>query len=551
MLDLKARTLPTHTANTLDILSSKLGSSLPIGISQILDQIGATGLQSLYETGSHKWNLSEHSAATVKLSEQIIRDKEPGLVWLETKGQVDLSLLNSASIPLGSLSCVSAGYRFDTQVNIRRREPYHSPSGSLPKGACIEHAIQLPVTAALASELPVGSEFELSALGTGAFRLSYYLGVQNSEKTSLTLLTRKLPEPGKVSVKFTRGYQSENSIGYKKESDTPDISVLGRIGRQILSYFGWLKWFGSAFFIFEAGKQNQTDSFTQFEFDLSNPEHAEAFEDIFFKCSTGKAIELGLGESGTENESGYSFGSGFELADWNLSFFRVRESEKQTQIGTQIYQHFHTAQEYLSSWFSKARLAWEWKSIEGPDKRSKDASCRLNLDTSNASDFFEITQALGIPVLENARQTFLDNFGTEVHVDVQLTHEGIRKIQLSSFKEAFYAYLNENGSLIKDFEAAYQYGQLLNKPWLIRWWYGSEIKSLENKHPELSRLSTEIQTAYWFGRNTHPFKGSLKRFSNTECIAAIMRLAGSENVIIEDLSIARPGMSMATPKLPT
>ncbi len=550
MLDLRARTLPTYTANTLDILSSKLGTALPIGISQILEQIGATGLQSLYETGSHKWSLSENSAAAIKVSEKIIRSREPGLLWLETKGLIDLSLLNGTSIPLGSFASISGGYKFNTQVNIRRYEPYFCPSGSLPKGASLGNALQLPIKAALAAELPAGSEFEISAEVKGAFRLSCYLGLQNSEKTALTLLTRKLPEPGKVSVSFIRDHENENSIGYKQENDGLPTSFLGRIGRQVLNYFDWLKWFGSALFIFEAGKQNHTNAFTRFEFDLSNPEHAQAFEDIFFKCSTDKAIKLGLGKSGTENKSGYSFGSNFELADWKLRFFGISESEKRTEIGTQVYQCFNSTREYISYWFSKVKLAWEWKSLEGPNQRSKEASCHLNLDTPHASVFFELTEALRISVLEDAKQTFWDSFGTEVHADIQLTHTGIRKIQLSSFKEAFYAYLDRNGPLIKDFEAAYQYGQLLNKSWLTRWWYSGQMKDLENKHPELAGLRTEIGDAYWFGRNTHPFKGSLKRFSDTECIAAIMRLAGSENVIIEDLSISRPGMSITVPKQP-
>lgn len=516
------KSVNTHVANALELFNSEVG------------------LVGRHLIGLDKLDLPFSNIATVKFTEKIspagdreilkdpirkkcdtlYRESKKNIIWVETTGQVDFK---NTFLVTG-------------QVRLRRLEPYESPSGLLPKWVSIGNSIQIPCLAALAKTMAPGSEFELQGEGRLNLKFEAEAEIQATGKKNISLLIQKLPQENRVMVKLSTSKGLEGSLGYKCSYD-PAWSF-GAIGKYILEKLDFLKWSHPASSIFEAKRQDNNRIFKQYILDLSQPEQAKAYEELFRHFPT-KEPSIAEEQEGESHETSYDINAFFALGETQLTLLKVSEIEKVSRLNQIKYQESKSIREYLSKWFSKMSVIWEWISLDDPIKKINRSYCHLTFDSPYASDFFDITDSLHIPVLKEAREILETYPKTDFHADIFFKDAGIKNIQQSSFDQGLEAYLGE-----KPPELAKRYGEIQNKWFFTRWYFLRERSRLEAQDPWLYAHRQEITQAYLFAQKTQPFKGSLNRFSDMKSIVSLMKLAGLQEAIIHELSIIGPGMGL-------
>ncbi len=554
------RSVPHNLANALEVFNSDFGPALGVTTSHILKEAGLDRLEGFYQRGQGKFNLPLGAVAGVKFTERIIPagDREilkddirkncdglykkanKSIIWVETSGQTDLSKLAKTKLPIGRYATGQSAFELTGQVRLRRLEPYESPSGALPKGVSLGHAIQIPYTAALARAMPPGSEFELSGEGRVSLKFEAQAGFQAIGKKTLSLCAQKLPQDDKILVKLVGSRGFEGTLGYKYKYD-PRLSF-GAMGQYVFENLGFMRWTHPASGVVEAKREDNRRAIRQYVFDLSNAEHAAAYEDLFRHFSTEKADQITQKKIGNETETSYDINASANIGDIALTLYHTSESQKISRSNSVDYQESKSIYEHVSKWFSKISVVWEWIALTDPQKKSSKSYCHLTFNSPYASDFFDITDSLKIPILTEAREILTAYPKTEFHADIFFTDMGIQNIQKSSFEQAFEADLGETPP-----PEARRYGEILNKWFFTRWFFTREKHHLESQNPWLKENSARIARAYAFAKKTQPFKGSLRRFSDMKSITSLMKLARPEETIIHELSVIGPGISLYNP----
>ncbi|MEI6805613.1 MAG: hypothetical protein WCK49_03790 [Myxococcaceae bacterium] len=549
-LSVSPRSVQTRLANTLEIFNSNFVPAFDVSLSNFLKEQKLDFLESIYKGKNKSLKLTERVIPAGdrsllkneirKKCDELYRKAHKNVIWVETTGLVDLSHTSKKSIPLGVYATGQSGLGFSGQLRLRRLEPYDSPSGSLPRGVSAGHAMQIPCTAALAKIMPAGSEFEFS--GEGGFTLNFDITAElkATGKKIISIITQKLPQTDKIVVKLINSSGLERGLGYKYRYDPKWI--FGAIAEYLLDNFGFMRWTHPTAANLEAKQQKNKSLIHQYVLDLSVPDQAKAYEDLFMRFSTKKAEEFAQKETGKESEVSYDINASASIGDTPLTLYHVSESEKTTESSSVDYKETKSIYEHISKWCSKLSVAWELISFKDKQKEFSQSYCHLTFNSPYASDFFELIDSLGISVLKEARDILSANPKTEIHADIFFTDAGIKNIQKSTPEQAFEAY----SGLILTPEAK-RYGEIQNKWFFTRCFFIFESKRLEQQTPWFKEKSSVIAHAFAFSKKTLPFQGSLKRFSDMKSIVSLMKLADPIEMIIHELSITGPGLSVFNP----
>jgi hypothetical protein len=492
-----------------------LGTEARLVTSYGLRQLGLNRLDAFVQNGQSRFNLPFVSVGGVKFSERTVpcplSQQESNVIWVETSG-----LLETGSSP-------QSQFGFSGQIRFKRIEPYRSPSGSLPLGGSLKNALQFPITAKLASDMPAGSKLELS----GNSGLNIY---QQGAGKTLSLVIQKLPGANQIAVEVAHGEHYTGGLGYQYAYH-PQLEF-GAFGQYILDKLNLLQWFAPISGGIKAQKQQTNKTIKQAVFDLSNPQQAQAYESLFTQLTLSDTEVF----AATESESSYDIDASAAIGDIPVTFLHIAESEKTTHQASAEFQETKSIYERMSKWFSKFSVIWEWIS------NSRNSFSHLTFDSPYASDFFDITDSLKIPVLTQAREILIASPETKFHADIFFTESGMKKIQSCSFDQAFEAYLGESSSTDTK-----RYGEIQNKWFFTRWYFLFERWDLEKANPDFLKNADRIAAAYAFAGKIHPFKGSLGRFSDMKSIATLMKLAGPTGTKIHELSVIGPGIALSTP----
>lgn len=554
------RSVNTNLANAFELLDPTPVPGLSAGISHFLKEMGLDKLDSFYQKGQTQFALPLGIISNAKFTEKTIpagdreilkdevrkkcdelyRKSNKSIVWVDTSGAVDLSKAAGSKIPIGAYATGKSAFEFSGQLRLRRLEPYESPSGVLPRGISFGNSIRVPYTAFLARAMPPGSEFEISGEGSLNLTFEVQAAFKTSSKKTLSLLAQKLPQADKILVKLIDSGSLEGSLGYKYRYD-PRLSF-GVMGQYILETLGFMRWTRQTSGFMEGKRQDSKRLIKQYVFDLSIPEQAQAYEDLFLRFSITKAEELAQKEIGNESETSYELNACTTIGGTPITLYHVSESEKFAYSSSVNYHESKSVYERISKWFSRFSIVWEWISLNDNKNKSSKSYCHLTFDSPYASDFFDVTDSLKIQMLSEAREILTNYPKTEFHADIFFTDTGVQNIQKSSFDEAFEAYLDKVPTAeIK------RYGEIQNKWFFTRWFFWREISRLENQNTGLKEIKTQIVEAYAFAKKTQPFKGSLKRFSDMKSIVSLMKLAKPEETIIHELSLTGPGIHLSNP----
>lgn len=549
----------TKWANAHELLSSNPIPGMDLGASYFLKRFGFDKLDSFYQRGQGKFDFLFGSLLSGKFSERILPagDREvlknevqkkcdelyrlsgKNIIWVETTGQADLTKTNKSKMRLSTFASSTSPFEVSGIFRIRKLEPYESPSGVLPKGVSLGRTLQVPCNAALAAAMAPGSIFEVTCEGQANLKLENPLGVKAIRKQNISLKIQKLPQKNKVIVRVITGKGFEGNLNYQQHYN-PSWSF-GSLGQSLMEGLGLLSWFRPSSATAEAKRLSNERHIKQYTLDLSNKEQAQAYEEIFRKFSIQKAEALEQKQNGIQTEAGYELNASAMIGDTPITFYRILESEKNTDFAQIQYQESKTITETISKWFKKVSITWEWISFKNPTSENRQQSyCHLTYHSPHASDFFYITDSLGIDILQDARVILANYHKTEFHADIFLTNMGIKNIQSSSFREAFETYSGLSGE-----PHAIRYAQLQNKYFFSRLFHYREINELEKLNPSLKDSRNILAKAYAFASKVQPFKGSLKRFSDTQSIVSLMKLAKPGESIIHELSLMGPGIALA------
>lgn len=554
---LQPRFVNTQLGNALEIFNSEWAAGVDLGTSHLLKQTGLLPLESLYQRGKSQFELPLGVMSMIQFAEkiwpvasreiikdpikkkceQLYKEANKNIIWVETSGQADLGKSIKTKVPIGVYATGQSAFEFLGQIRMRRLEPYESPSGLLPKWVSLGNTVQVPCTASLAKNMPPGSEFELVGEGRLDLKFEIQAGLYGRKKKNLSLLVQKLPQEGKVLVKLSQCNSLEGSLAYKYYYDFK--WSLGTLCQYVFEKLGLSKWTRPVSGIFEAKRQDNQSVFKQYVLDLSNTEQARAYEDLIGRFSIEKAEAVTQKQAGGNHETSYEINASANLADTVLNLFKVSESEKKSFLNQINYQESRSVREYISKWFSKISIIWEWVLLEDPVKKSSQSYCHLTFDSPYASDFFDVADSLKIPVLKEAREILSTYPKTNFHADIFFTDTGIKNIQKSSFEQAFESYLGLSG-----LKGAQRYGEIQNKWFFTRWYFFKEKQKLEQENPWLGEHRVEILKAYQFAKKMQPFKGSLKRFSDMKSVVSLMKLADPKETLIHELSLVGPGMGL-------
>lgn len=449
----------------------------------------------------------------VKFSEKIVPSPtgrpEQNIIWVETSGSLEAGPGQQSK------------FGFSGQIRFKRVEPYESPSGTLPPGGSLSNTIQFPITSALALAMPAGSRLELS----GAGALNAY---QQSAGETLSLVIQKLADGDKIAAELTGGQSYTGSLGYQYQYD-PQVE-LGSIGQYILEKLGMASWLAPLSGGIKAQKQQTEKTIKRVVFDLSDPQESQAYENLFTQLSLAKA------ENFTESESFYDIDASATIANTPFTFYHVSETQKTTYSASESYQESKSIYERLSKWFSKLSVVWEWVS------NNLNSYCHLTYQSPYTSDFFDIADSFQIPVSAQVREILNTSPKAQFQADIFFTKAGIKKIQSTTFDQAFGAYGGQPVST-----DAKRYGEIQNKHFFTRWYFIFERQELEKRNPDFEKDSSHIADAYVFAEKMQPFNESFGRFSDMKSIAALMKLAGPSETKIHELSIAGPGIRLFAP----
>src|SRR3989338_2070729 len=401
-----ARLVNTHASNVAEIFDSNLGPGADIITRHALSKIGLDSLESFYQRGQTKLNMPLGTVVLVKLTEKIFasgdrtilkvpirktcdelyRKDNKSIVWVETSGQINLNKTQKNTLPLGPYATGQGGFEFSGQVQLRRLEPYESPSGTIPKWISVGNSVQIPYTAARAKTMPPGSELEI--IGEGCFNLQFEreAALKATGKKTISLLVQKLAQQDKVLVKLSHTTGVESSLGYQYTYD-PQWSF-GTLGSYFLEKLGFSSWFKAISGVVEGKRENNNQVYRQYLLDLSKPQHAEAYEELLSRFSTKKADTLSEWQEGGHHETCYEINSAVNIADVSVTLLKILESEKKSHLGKIKYQESKSVFEHVSKWFSKMSIVWEWISIEDPDKKRNKSYCHLTFNSPYAKDYF-------------------------------------------------------------------------------------------------------------------------------------------------------------------
>ncbi|MES2503443.1 MAG: hypothetical protein V4534_01055 [Myxococcota bacterium] len=554
-------------SNALEIFDRAYGPGMDIVGAHLLRQAGLSKIQSALEEGQTRIDLPFAIRSDLKFSDRIYpagdrlilkdavkkacdtyyRQANRKIIWLETNGRVKLSKDKQTSIPLGLYAEGQVGFSLSNEVRLRKLEPYESASGELAKGASFLQSIQIPYTAQLARSMPPGSEFELSEEARAKFSLELPAGVQASKTRCASIFAQKLLSPNKIMVKLTTSSGNEGGLGYEYRNERRLSFCIFQTITHVVGLDRFFSWIASAHAVAAAKRTNQQNHIKQYVFDLSKAEEAQAYDDIFLKFSTERADKIARKQVSEETETSYDFNAAGGIGDSNVTFFHKMESAKESYLSDNHYQKSTSLREHFSKWFSKMSIMWEWMSLDNPNKSLNKSYCHVTVDSPNATDFFELTEALEIPLLNDAKEILLSDPATNIHIDVYFSEKGIQNIQNSSMIEDFGSYLTKQLPIGTDQATALRYGEILNKSIFTRWFFSRERGRMEKANPILISHKTRIREAYAFAKKTNPFKGSLGRFSDIRSIVALMRVAGLKETIVHELSISNPSIGLFNP----
>lgn len=527
------RRLPTSAIDTLELLNSQTSGLARQGILEILHSNGFEKLSSFCGGHQTRWTLPHRVELKAHMTEKKLPKKRAyikgNVVWVESKGRLDLNK-----------SSQKKGFKFIKSIEVRTVEPQRS---SLAK---------LPTNSELAIAMAPHAEFEISGDAEIGFSVEYAAEARVGRKTNLSILTRKLEAPNQVLVQLKDTLGSKASVGYYyQQQQDPSTSSLaqffGRIWHFLVDKFEFLTWLSRSSANAEIKKESQNRTIRQYVLDLSIPEHAQAYDEIFSRFSMTKVESVATKQEILEKESSYDFNIGGTLGDDEFRLVYSSESEKESVSKTRRYLQSTSIQEHLSKWWSKISVAWEWVSLDNLRNKTSRSYCHLKFESPNVTQFFALTNALEIFLVDEAKEVFKSDPESTVQLELFYTEAGIKKIQNVSFREAFKAYLGEEAGLIINCEAAKRYGEILNKSFMTRWFFAGELSELEERYPGLAKISDKLAEAYSFAKNLGPFKGSLRRFSDCESIIALTRMAGRDNLMVHELSITGQGMSLVAP----
>lgn len=490
------------------------------GIAQVFSEMGWRKAAEILEKGSGvvslpygvkaKLNLSEKEFSLSdkyiqqdkvrKIANIALKQNQQNSIWVETNAVIDFSNSSKQNLVIDESIKVGAKEKFINTWRYRRLEPVEVTSGFLEKGLAAYRSLIIPLSAVLAKDLPVGSEFELTCSGRGAVNpeistthnvssngsvnlsLKSEFGLTGDIEANSTILVQKLPNPNQVLVKISTAKESSSSIYLRFTaaitSKFGSYLPFKKIYLAVAKFFSWCgypllmqdfsSYNGSVATESKASEDNKT--VIRYVFDLSCSDANAAYDDIFRLFSTRRADELannsrsgvrsqGSLEQKQSIEYNYQAVAGetpvllsADISDSRSGFFF---SGIKKNI---VFRQEQFSKKYLNWFYGSKKISWDSVVLQDESSNKKEHYYHLffsNQDRSTYREeiesFFNFSNALGINLFKNNQFSkdelvkSLEILGqrqdTKTAVDLFFTDKGIQNIQKSSIKKLEAAYL--------------------------------------------------------------------------------------------------------------
>jgi hypothetical protein len=332
----------------------------------------------------------------------------------------------------------------------------------------------------------------------------------------------------------------------------------------------------------------------RFVFDLSKPECALAYDQIFRQLSTKDATRLskipgsGVKAQGSDEYENSSTTKGIaHCADTEiLSYLSASECRVGQITREQKRQIAYRESKYsraTSNWFSGVKsILWESVSVEENSYYHLNFHKRQMVHDDRAvDDFLSFCSALGISAdnrsISGFARALCAREEMDSDVDIYFTDEGVQRLNACTFEEAVRAHLdiqakfnlglkgmktNPNGP---SYRVAQRYNALSSRWPLIRWFHHKALASLEGIYKkvwgrDIQVDANAIREATQFAKrmaamddkSSHKsvkdffaYLGRNTGFDFMKTIAAMAQIAGQDQTLIHQASISGGGLSIA------
>ncbi len=483
----------------------------------VLREIGLNQLAEIVEKGSGHIVLAGGIKAKLNFSEKTydLKDKyilhddirkacskvfqrnNQDIKWVEVKGSIELGEEARQKIALSKRASGVGDLKLSSSLRYRRLELYESPCGMLEKGTTLYNTLQIPITANLANQMPIGSEFEVICEGHALLKpeLEASLGVYQTSLTNTSLdssmtffndmegdvsiLVQKLPHANQVLVKIARvdGLSSSAEVKFSVKTKTSPQALIWFRGL-LSSFIDKLRWFDWIKSIFdyqasvklEDSVKESRHEVKRYAFDLSKPCAQMAYNEIFSQFSTKKADELvDQKEIGIRSQGGGEVGSSHEyygdakIGETQFWLHQSLQNEREAKLMNNpdemlLFRESKFSKKYFN-WFSGEKTI-NWESVVLKDKAMKKSQSYYHLTFKNndritkqqeINAFLNFSKTLGVDIadpkfrkhvdVENLSHIFANRDDTMTSVDIYFTDRGIQKIKKATRNQLMSAYL--------------------------------------------------------------------------------------------------------------